>query len=70
MWYKQEWPKHKYIANKPEEIIILSGNYSFFTVVSNKKKKQASKQESKLFLKFYVLKDRMWLEEGKCRPSF
>lgn len=70
MWYKQEWPKHKYIANKLEEIIILSGNYSFFTVVSNKKKKQASKQESKLFLKFYVLKDRMWLEEGKCRPSF
>ena len=70
MWYKQEWPKHKYIANKLEEIIILSGNYSFFTVVSNKKKKQASKQESKLFLKFYVLKDRMWLEEVKCRPSF
>lgn len=47
MWYKQEWPKHKYIANKLEEIIILSGNYSFFTVVSNKKKsKQASKKAS------------------------
>lgn len=36
MWYKQEWPNHKSIANTPAEIIILPEKYSFLFVLSMK----------------------------------
>lgn len=61
MRYKQEQPNYKYIA--PGEIMTLSEKYFFLLVFSKKKKR-------KLFLKFYLKKNKIWLEEGNCRPSF